>query len=943
AEIDAHPYAFDRRFLFRVLSMGHSQFAEFIGARGPNTQVNAACASTTQAITVAEDWIRAGRCRRVIVVAADNATSDNLLGWIGAGFLSSGAAATDADVEEAALPFDRRRHGMIMGMGAAAIVVEVAESAEERGIRPIAEVLAGVTANSAFHGTRLDVHHITAEMERLLKEAEQRWGLDRHELAPQTVFVSHETYTPARGGSASAEIASLRSVFGSAADGIVIANTKGLTGHAMGTGIEDVVAVKSLETGLVPPIPNFKETDPDLGELNLSRGGAYPVQYALRLAAGFGSQVSMILLRWVPAPDGQRHAPDALGYEYRIEDPEQWRHWLARVSGHADAHVEVVQHQLRVVEDAPVEEKPVEATTVEAATVEAATVEAATVKAATVKAATVESTATVEAAAAVAEGEVRERVLALVAEKTGYPQDMLDLDLDLEADLGVDTVKQAELFATVREAYGIERDDNVKLRDFPTLAHVIRFVMERAGGVPSATVEAATVEAATVVGPDVTAGLESCDMVTRRVPVPILRPPLNLCCPTGVQLHAGARVVVMPDRGGAGDSLIRLLADRGVEVLVADGTSTAESLAAQLSAWAGAGGVQGVYWLPALDSEPPLAQLDIASWQEQLRITAKVLAAAMRSLYEQVASSGTFLVVGTRMGGHHGYDDGGATAPMGGAVTGFAKTYKRERPNCLVKAVDLATTAGAGAIAAALIEETERDPGAVEVGRQNDLRWAIGLQEQAVEDGRPGLALGPSSVFVVTGAAGSIVSAIIADLARASGGTFHLLDLAPVPDAADPDLERFVVDRDGLKRELYQRIKDRGQRPTPALVERTLAGIERQRAALDAIIAIQQAGGRAVYHSLDLRDSEAVAKALEAVRVEHGRVDVLLHAAGLDNSHFLADKSDAEYDLVFDVKSDGWFNLLTATGDMPLGATVCFSSVAARIGNGAQTDYSAAN
>jgi NAD(P)-dependent dehydrogenase (short-subunit alcohol dehydrogenase family) len=521
---------------------------------------------------------------------------------------------------------------------------------------------------------------------------------------------------------------------------------------------------------------------------------------------------------------------------------------------------------------------------------------------------------------------------------------MLDLDLDLEADLGVDTVKQAELFATVREAYGIARDDNVKLRDFPTLAHVIRFVMERAGGVPAAPVEAATVEStAPVVGPDVTAGLESCDMVTRRVPVPILRPPLDLCRPTGVQLHAGARVVVMPDRGGAGDALIRLLADRGVEVLVIDGTPTAESLAAQLSDWAGAGGVQGVYWLPALDSEPPLAQMDITSWKEHLRIRVKLLAATMRSLYEQVASSGNFLVVGTRMGGYHGYDDGGATAPMGGAVTGFAKTYKRERPNCLVKAVDLATTAGAGAIASALIEETERDPGAVEVGRQDDLRWAIGLQEQAVEDGRPGLALGPSSVFVVTGAAGSIVSAIIADLARASGGTFHLLDLAPEPDAADPDLEWFVVDRDGLKRELYQRLKDRGQRPTPALVERALAGIERQRAALDAIIAIQQAGGRAVYHSLDLRDGAAVAKALEAVREGHGRVDVLLHAAGLDNSHLLADKSDAEYDLVFDVKSDGWFNLLTATGDMPLGATVCFSSVAARFGNGGQTDYSAAN
>ena len=74
---------------------------------------------------------------------------------------------------------------------------------------------------------------------------------------------------------------------------------------------------------------------------------------------------------------------------------------------------------------------------------------------------------------------VKDRVLALVAEKTGYPVDMLDLDLDLEADLGVDTVKQAEVFAAVREAYGIVRDDKIKLRDFPTLAHVIGFVKER--------------------------------------------------------------------------------------------------------------------------------------------------------------------------------------------------------------------------------------------------------------------------------------------------------------------------------------------------------------------------------------------------------------------------------------------------------------------------------
>src|SRR5208283_5156080 len=74
---------------------------------------------------------------------------------------------------------------------------------------------------------------------------------------------------------------------------------------------------------------------------------------------------------------------------------------------------------------------------------------------------------------------VKERILELAVEKTGYPRDMLDLDLDMEADLGVDTVKQAEIFAAIREIYNIPRDENRKLRDFPTLAHVIRFVYDR--------------------------------------------------------------------------------------------------------------------------------------------------------------------------------------------------------------------------------------------------------------------------------------------------------------------------------------------------------------------------------------------------------------------------------------------------------------------------------
>ena len=1336
AAIKKEPFVFDRRFLFRILSMGHSQFAEYIGARGPNTQVNAACASTTQAVGLAEDWIRAGRCRRVIVLSADDITSDNLIDWMGAGFLASGAAATDEVVEEAAIPFDRRRHGMIIGMGAAALVIESAECARERGLQPICEVLSAVTANSAFHGTRLDVKHISQVMEQVVTQAEKRCGIERHEIAPRTVFVSHETYTPARGGSAAAEIHALRRVFGDSADQIVIANTKGFTGHAMATGIEDVVAIKALETGCVPPVPNFREVDPELGVLNLSKGGKYPVEYALRLGAGFGSQISMTLVRWVATKDQVHHSADALGFRYRIANEEAWNAWMKAASGPHAPDLEVVNHTLRIrngvvangngkvvdngkaavqvtvpaavtapIEVAPavvtsqianapasaptkavVAEAPAKATTTIPAvpmsrdssvkdrvlavvsektgypvdmldldldleadlgvdTVKQAEVFAAIresygiarddqlklrdfptlthvirfvydrrpdfkeaapvaatklappvieIKEETVSAGpdaaaapqvkkedgvkerilalVVEKTGypqdmldldldleadlgidtvkqaemfaaireiyniprdenrklrdyptlqhvirfvyekrpdLLEASSAVAgqrlapepagvkpepelvaqaaetvsqaqqpkqEGDVKERVLALVVEKTGYPQEMLDLDLDLEADLGIDTVKQAEMFAAIREIYNIPRDENRKLRDYPTLAHVIRFVYEKRpdlASVPSApaieaavetVVEAAAKEVTTPsslgvarpvsaasdeaikemvltivaektgypkdmldldldleadLGIDTVkqaemfaavraaynipreetlklrdfptlahvikfahdrqrgveptkaapveekqkesptpglppakpvasvrlqvASFDAANKIPRRVPVARPRPPLTVCKVTGATLEAGRRVVIMPDKGGVAEKLAQQLTSKGVEVLRIEEMKDAEAVAASIKTWLAAGPIHGVYWLPALDHEGQLSSMTITTWHEAVRIRVKLLYAAMRALYEQVAQAGTFLVTATRLGGQHGYDESGAIAPLGGPVAGFTKAYKRERPDALVKAVDFETERNPSEIAGLLIEETLRDPGAVEIGYKAEQRWTVGLEEQPATDGQAGLRLERNSVFLITGAAGSIVSAITTDLAAASGGTFYLLDLVPEPKANDPDLQRFASDKDGLKRELFTRIQSRGERATPALVEKELAALERARAAQTAIEAVKAAGGTPYYFSVNLTDSDAVAKVISEVRRRSGRIDVLLHAAGIERSHFLPDKDAREFDLIFDVKCDGFFNLLHAIGDMPLGATVAFSSIAGRFGNAGQADYSSAN
>jgi acyl transferase domain-containing protein/acyl carrier protein/NAD(P)-dependent dehydrogenase (short-subunit alcohol dehydrogenase family) len=1334
-EVEENAYQFDRRFLFRVLSMGHSQFAEYIGARGPNTSSNGACSSGTQALGLAQDWIRTGRCKRVIIISADDITSNNLMGWFGSGFLASGSAATDEIVEDAATPFDRRRHGLIIGMGASAVVLESRESAKARGIRPICNVLGSVVANSAFHGTRLDVSHICHVMEKLISEAEARWGIDRYQIAPETVFVSHETYTPARGGSASAEVFALRHVFKEAADRILVANTKGATGHPMAVGIEDVVSVKILETGIVPPVANFKEVDPELGMLNLSKGGSHQVRYALRLGAGFGSQISMSLMRWEPTPDGNRQPPSALGYRYRIEDPEAWSNWLKHLTGYENPELEIVQRTLRAKDQgptvriengtttfsalqasngpAPAPAAPVAASSVsgtsttpafgaspasagDAATrpapamtvapaknpvqeevmniiaektgyppdmldldldleadlgidtvkqaemfaairesyniprednlklrdfptlshvlqfvydrrpdlapaapvaqasvsgqssipafdaspaaagdasapaatavdavqqevmniiaektgyppdmldpdldleadlgidtvkqaemfaairesyniprednlklrdfptlqhviqfvydrrpdlVPAAPVAQAPAPAAAASVSGQSSTPAFDAstalavdaasAAAVVDG-VQQDVLKIIAEKTGYPPDMLDPDLDLEADLGIDTVKQAEMFAAIRELYNIPREDNLKMRDFPTLTHVIQFVYDRrpdlapaalavaasvsgqsstpaSDASPAKAVDAATPVAAgataavdgvqqevlkiiaektgyppDMLDPDldleadlgidtvkqaemfaairelyniprednlkmrdfptlthviqfvydrrpdlapgaatsvsetttapaseaspavaseaaakpVTGSLEAANAVPRRVPVPKLRPALDFCKATGVELKEGTQVVLMPDQGGIGKSLAAKLEKMGVEPLIIEGSPDAESLLKRIEDWKSEGSIKGVFWLPALDARGDIAGMDRDQWREACRIRVKLLYATMRALYDQVGQAGTFLVSGTRLGGQHGYDESGAVDALGGMVTGFTKAFKRERSEATVKVVDFEPSRKTSALADILIEETLRDPGAVEIGYKDGMRWTVGLKEQPAAGEGSGLTLNKETVFLVTGAAGSIVSAITRDLAAASGGIFYLLDLTPEPDPGNQDLARIETDKENLKRDLFERLKADGKRVTPVMVEKEIASLERSKAALDAIQAVTGAGGVVHYHSLDLTDTEAVASVVKDIADRYGRIDVLMHAAGLEISHGLPDKKPSEFDLVFDVKSDGWYNLVSGIGDMPLGAAVVFSSVAGRFGNSGQTDYSAAN
>ena len=267
------------------------------------------------------------------------------------------------------------------------------------------------------------------------------------------------------------------------------------------------------------------------------------------------------------------------------------------------------------------------------------------------------------------------------------------------------------MFAAVRAAYNIPRDENLKLREFPTLAHVIgsRATEPGVAKAPAGSTgvnEPERREAASICmspAKPLAIARPAARQLRRRQSHSAPRPVAHLA-PAAGHLQAnwcdarpGRRVVIMPDKGWSsrrlGPTTCRPWASKSLRI-------EAHLMRTRLPIASRTGWPPARYTectgSPHLDNEGELSAMDLATGMKRCDVRVKSLYTTMRVLYEQVATPGTFLVSATRLGGQHGYDDAGALAPLGGAVTGFTKTYKRERMDALVKAVDF--EAGAQAV-----------------------------------------------------------------------------------------------------------------------------------------------------------------------------------------------------------------------------------------------------
>ena len=261
------------------------------GFRGPNFTTVSACASSTNAMIDAFNYIRLGKANAIVTGGSEAAINESGMG----GFNACQAMSTrNEDAAKASRPYDKDRDGFVLGEGGGAIILEELEHALARGAKIYAEIIGG--------GMSADAHHITAPhpeglgatlvMNRALKDA----GIATSEV---DYINTHGTSTPLGD---TAELKAIVNVFGEHAYKLNISSTKSMTGHLLGAAgaIEAMAAIMAVKTGIIPPTINHTTPDPDIDpKLNLTLNVMQKrnVDVAISNTFGFGGHNAAVVIR----------------------------------------------------------------------------------------------------------------------------------------------------------------------------------------------------------------------------------------------------------------------------------------------------------------------------------------------------------------------------------------------------------------------------------------------------------------------------------------------------------------------------------------------------------------------------------------------------------------------------------------------------------------------
>ncbi|MDL1967871.1 MAG: SDR family NAD(P)-dependent oxidoreductase [Deltaproteobacteria bacterium] len=537
--------------------------------------------------------------------------------------------------------------------------------------------------------------------------------------------------------------------------------------------------------------------------------------------------------------------------------------------------------------------------------------------------------------------EIENNLLETVSHLTGYPMEMLGLDMDIESDLGIDSIKRVEIFSSLEEKLNhIQSVSPEIMGSLKTLRQIAEFLAGTPLNNESATIINTPIN--TISSPKIAAENELSEInisditdIDRRV-VSIVEKPYNRG--GRIDIPHGRKIFVTDDNSGLSKAIANELKSQNIDAV----HISKESLMNKKNLPKAA----GLIILPTNN----------LSAEEQKN--GKILKDAFIltnylafDLIDSAAKGGAIFATITRLDGAFGFKGKNIANAVTGGLAALAKTASIEWENVCCRAIDIVPDWEdnkdiAKAVVAELVNPDPSVP--VEIGLDKNLspgsRFTLKLELSPYQPAQKiQLDLNNGDVVVVTGGARGITASAVQALAKHTDATLILLGRSPDPSSSPDPKWLETLDEEAIIKKAILENELGNQNASPVMLEKAYKKHMANREISGNLQKLRQNGTSAFYFSADIRKPEQLNRILDDVRSAHGPIKGIIHGAGVLDDRLIKDKTINQFELVFDTKVKGLFTLLESTKNDNLRYLVLFSSIAARIGNKGQVDYAMAN
>ncbi|MGR5001075.1 phosphopantetheine-binding protein [Vibrio celticus] len=558
---------------------------------------------------------------------------------------------------------------------------------------------------------------------------------------------------------------------------------------------------------------------------------------------------------------------------------------------------------------------------------------------------------------------VQSTMMEVVADKTGYPAEMLDLAMDMEADLGIDSIKRVEILGTVQDQLPTLPELNPEdLAECRTLGEIVTYMQSKLSA--AAPVATAKAESVTPIAETATAELPPHNEVAlKKLPA----------ADKVVDCFSKDACVVITDDGHNAGVLAEKLTANGIQVaVVRSALSAASPLNSEIASYtlnsvddAGVTAVINDIEVDLKTSNKVIAGfihlqaiVDAKQSNEQAvnlnadsrasLTTAFLFAKHLNGQLNAVSGRSVFFTL-SRIDGGFGYLDTKqlANAELNqAALSGLTKTLSHEWSNVFCRALDADASIDARHLAEAITGELfDIDTNTVEIGLshaengESGRATLIAATPGAAQTKNTGAQLTKSDKVLVTGGAKGVTFECALTLAKQCKSHFILAGRSKhITSAELPQWAQGKQEKE-LKPAAIAHLQATGDKPTPKKVDALLKPVLSSLEINAALAAFNEIGASAEYLSLDVSNHESVAKTL----ANFDDITGLIHGAGVLADKHIQDKTLDELNMVYGTKVGGLEAVLGGLDSSKLKLIAMFSSAAGFYGNTGQSDYSMSN